>query len=268
MSSPKARLYHPSVIIPLVVSPDGDFITWKAHPDNAPWRRPTDRTLLAFARLRLANASEVGAFASKNGVLNALEVKPEFQRETDLSFSDGSVWRMGVQNTLCGREPIYLWQALAAQLHAMLRINSALKGRSRSPLPSIGADADWKTLGVLNGPLEDVREAQFFLMGWVNDWLRIGGVGLNLGITEWSPSRTDWKIQIAYGGLLGALAYRLLLIVVGESNLYACDGCGGPYVRTQRAPRPGQENFCPDCPEVAARRASKRWKSKKKVNLK
>jgi len=109
-----------------------------------------------------------------------------------------------------------------------------------------------------------VKSAQFFLMNWVNQWLRLGGVRLGLGITEWSASSTDWKMEVVYPGLLGALAYRLLLMVVGESRLYACDGCGEPYIRLKRLPRPGQENFCTDCTEVAARRASKRYKDAKK----
>src|SRR4051812_47604319 len=110
---PKARIYHPSIMMPASVSADGDFISWEDHHQDAPWRRPTDRTVLAFARLRHATATQIVDFASRNGVLRAFEIKPEFKRETDVSFTDGSVWRVDALPHGAGKEPIYLWQSLA-----------------------------------------------------------------------------------------------------------------------------------------------------------
>ncbi len=263
-------LYHPSVRIPARVRIEDDSLVW-AYDENQDWRRPTDRAVIAFSRLAEAPADQLREFAARYGVLKAARIKPRYQRETDIELPDDSIWRVGtdlaylvVEGHIEGREPIALWQFLARQMRAILRINAALKGRTRSPLPTVGTLEDWQVFGGTGLPLEDVRDAQFFLSSAVNDWLRFGGVWLELGITEWSRSRTDWKLEISYSGLIGALSYRLLLMVAGESSLYACDGCGQPYIRTKRAPRPGQENFCDDCEGVAQKRATQRYREKGK----
>ncbi|MDP8989488.1 MAG: hypothetical protein M3N41_05325 [Acidobacteriota bacterium] len=230
--------------------------------------RPTDRSVLAFSRLK--NEEAVCSYATRYGIFWAVEIRQEHQRERDLVLeADGTVWRLGDirsrafadvgQTHLSGKEPLALWFSLSARLRAILRVNAALKGRSRNPLPSTGTPEDWTALGA---PIpEDPRDAQFNLLQAVNWWLRIGGVRLELGITEFSRERTGWKLNVAYDGLAGGIAYRLLLMVIGESKLYACDGCGYPYVRDQqRAPRPGQENFCPDCPNAAQKRATERYR--------
>jgi hypothetical protein len=156
-----------------------------------------------------------------------------------------------------------LWLSLAERLRAVLKINAALKGRTLRSLPAPGSPEDWAVLG-RGPPPEDLRDAQFFLLHEVKWWLGIGRVHLELGIVNSSEKRTAWKLDVAYDGLAGGLAYRLLLMVTGESNLYACDGCGVPYISLKRAPRPGQENFCDDCDGVAQQRATQRYRQGKK----
>lgn len=271
MSKRAGGIYYPSVQIPTTVTVDGDYLRWddkKPDGQEAQWRRPTDRTLVEFSKLHSAPPESICDFARRYGVLRAFKVARKDRQDilpTDIEMPDGSVWVASNYAGGTAKEPIELWRYLSSKIGAILRINSYLKGRSRTPKPSPGLEEDWK---ILDGgdstapPLEDPRDAQFFLLHVINDWLRTGSVGLELSIANWSTRKTDWKLEITYSGLLGALAYRLLLTVVGESNLYACDGCGNPYIRTKRAPRPGQENFCDDCTEIAKRRASQRWKEK------
>jgi len=260
-------VFYPSVRIPKVVRVDGYFLKWEdSEPKQAQWRRPTDRTLIEFSKLSDAPEGVVCDFAKRYGVLRAFKLKRKYQEPTDIELPDGSVWGIGNIDAGSGSEPIALWIFLAKRLRAILRISSKLKGpregKPRKPAP--GSDEDWKTLDPEsdNPPIEDPQDAQFFLCHVINEWLVTSSVRLELGIAEWSREATAWKLAIAYNGLMGGLAYRLLLTVMGESNLYACDGCGCPYIRTKRAPRPGQENFCDDCTAIARRRASQRWKEK------
>jgi hypothetical protein len=232
------------------------------------WFTPTDRSLLQFASLAdvdLEHPGAIAAYARRYGVLGAARIKPKNEEPTDLTLDDGTVWRLGYDPQK-GIEPLELWKGLACELKAILRINAALKGRTKNPRPQIGTQDDWQVLlgdeGRLH-PIDDVRDAQFLLLTTVNEWLKRGGVRLQLGTTGWSKDRTAWILRVVFDGLAGGLAYRLLLMVTGESRLFACDGCGRPYIRLVRAPRPGQENFCEDCTEVARQRAVQRYRRRK-----
>jgi hypothetical protein len=266
MSTGKTGLHYPTVRIPTSVLIVDDFLRWEADGPlecEPQWRRPTDRTLTGFTKLHDKTPEAIREFAAGHGVLNMFRVSPKYQQRTDIKVSDGTIWGFGPGAAAGkGEEPLCLWRYFAKRLHSILRINCALKGRNRNPLPTAGLNEDWAILDPGGVPIEDPRDAQFFLLLTINELLRQGSVGLELGIAKWSQQSTDWKLDITYSGLLGALAYRLLLTVIGESNLYACCGCGNPYVRTKKAPRAGQENFCDDCTDIGQRRASQRWKEK------
>jgi hypothetical protein len=285
------RIHSPALQIPRQIRIDGEFLCWEdvslgdIGGEEPETRRPTDRMLLAFARLENAIPEEISAFAARYGALRVFEVKPGLMTENDLIVQPyGPIWHQPAWGSMPsrreseGKEPLALWRLLAARVRAILRINAALQGRARQPNPMVGTEADWDVIIKSFDPIvqacfevytdgrprpEDVIEAQFRLMLELQMWLRVGRVGLGLGITQLSRSRTSWKLQVTYVGLLGALAYQLLLNVIGESSLYACDGCGIPYIRLKRAPRPGQENFCDDCSEVPKRRAVQRYRQRR-----
>ena len=114
-------------------------------------------------------------------------------------------------------------------------------------------------------PNSDLFATQLLLGAVVNDWLKTGGVGLALA-PGWA--KTMWQVEVSFAGfynLFGALAYRMFLTVAGEENLYVCDACKTLYIRTERAPSPGQENFCgPDCRKISMKRAVQRFRSSAK----
>ena len=274
-----STIFFPPVLVPETVALEGELVAWgfprmsRAVYDDqrSSLARPTDRSLLAFTRLK--DAVSVCDYAKRYGILWAIQIKADYERETDIRLTDGTVWRLGdprvrvfagsdPTENLQGKEPLALWFLLAQRLRAALRISAALQGRARNPLPSVGSPEDWADLG--GSPPDEIRWAQNLLLREVNWWLGIGGVHLELGIVEFSEKHTEWKIDIAYEGLAGGLAYRLLLMVAGESSLYACDGCGRPHIRLKRAPRPGQENFCDDCTGVAQQRATQRYRKGKR----
>jgi hypothetical protein len=224
--------------------------------------------LVQFARLQ--TPSDVLQFARRHGVFGAKEVMktaPWMTSELRLEAAAGR-WCVSARGDSTDQEPVWIWLFLSRKARAILRIKASLKGQTRNPLPTIGTEDDWIAVAGPGEQFTDVRDAQFFLMLEVNEWLRIGEVGLRLGVTEWSRTKTDWKIEVGYGrdhgyNLFGQLAYRLFLCVAGQSRLYACSGCGNLYIRVKKAPCAGQDNYCDDCPELAARRASQRWKAKK-----
>ena len=245
---------------------DGLHLVWSYHNEQTiPQRRPTDRSVMQFSKLATADGASICAYARNHGVMEVVQIKPNHERDTDIKLTDGTIWRLGDRRAWAygKKEPIGLWRSLAARLRAVLKINAALKGRTRNPLPSVGTIEDWNALGG-GPPLEDVRDAQLFLRQEVNRWLLWGGIRLELGMSGLSVSRTKWELWLNYDGLIGGLAYRLLLMVIGEESLYVCDGCGEPYVRDKRAPRPGQENFCDNCTEVSRKRATERYRKRKR----
>ena len=257
---------HSYLRIPKSVNLEHGNLIWRyGKMPPSEFHRPTDNTLLKFSELATATGDAIREFARRRGVLEAAQIKPKYKQPTDIKLSDGTVWRLGVGDRIEGTEPLGLWQGLAREVRAILRINAALKGRTHNPSPTIGSPEDWEVLGE-GEPLEDVRDAQFFLQIVVNRWLMMGKVRMELQTTGFLADRTAWNLEIAYDALAGGLAYRLLLTVVGESRLYACTGCGRPYIRFARAPQPGQENFCDDeeCAKISRKRATERYLAEKR----
>lgn len=104
---------------------------------------------MKFSRLAEADEVSIRDYARRYGVLRAVQIKPEYEREKDIELTDGAIWRLGDKRAWAyGRkEPLGLWQSLARQLRAILKINAALKGRTKNPLPSPGSPEDWEMLG-------------------------------------------------------------------------------------------------------------------------
>ena len=227
------------------------------------WRKPMADTLIQFSKLHKAEPEVIAEFARCNGVFRAEKRIRELDRRAlDISLPDGSVWAMG-HLVGQGTEPLALWRHLSLRFRAILQINKELtrKGKFQSPMPAPGLPEHWKILGVEPAP-QNPADSQYYLLREINHLLESGRVGLGLGILALNHKRTDWKLRIFHGGLLGALAYQLLLMVGGGGG-YVCDGCSYPYIRTKRAPRPGVENFCTECEgRVPQQRATARHKIK------
>jgi hypothetical protein len=260
---PRGLIFKPDRI-----SLEEGWLTWQIPESSAPanWVRCTDRTLVDFSRIE--SESAVLKFAQRYGVFGAYPIEDDSPRQPDELRLDQTSGRWAVSGHFARREPVSLWLMLSRQVRAILRVNTGLKGRSRRPLPVVGSDDDWKSIAGDGPPFTEVEDAQFFLLTAVNEWLEVGQVGLRLGIVEWSRKRTAWKAEMHFGrgryNLFGQLAFQLFLSVAGEDRLYTCSGCRYPYIRLKRAPRAGQDNYCPDCEGLAALRASQRWKEKQK----
>ena len=72
-------------------------------------------------------------------------------------------------------------------------------------------------------------------------------------------------MQVDYHGFLfAALGLQLALSLAGAESLYTCSGCGFPYVRELKRPKPGTANYCPKCSArgVAKRRAVDTYREK------
>jgi hypothetical protein len=263
MTPTNSAIPHPAVRIPSSVKVRKGNLLWERGDE---WRTPTDRTVLAFSKLANAEDAQIAEFAARHGFLGMYHSSAKFLIGDEFQLPDGSLWATSETQGPSGSEPLLLWRMLARKVQAILRINTALNGRSERIDPWIGPIEDWRALDV-EGPLEslEVNDAQFYLCNWVNWLLTLGRIRLELGITAWSRQQTDWKLEVSYSGLIGGVAYRLLLMVVGESRLYSCTGCAQPYIRLKRAPRPGQDNFCDDCQAdgIPQQRATQRYRKGK-----
>src|SRR5450759_4806192 len=81
----------------------------------------------------------------------------------------------------------------------------------------------------------------------VRRWLDIGHVTVSF---EW-PARGRPAIALGSHSLFGGLALQLALTVGGGTRIYWCFGCGRLYERRRpaRAPKTGQDSYCPRCQE-------------------
>ncbi len=266
-------IIHRGVLLPATVAIKGADLVWGLNPLKQTYHDVSNQTVVDFAKLgRKSEPEAVRRYALRHGVLLATFAGNDRVRrsvmlpEDDaIRLDDGTYWRIGqVTSVLLGRrEPIDLWLTLARRLEALLAICAALRGRARQPEPTLGPEKNWKALLPPGQIPQDVGIAQWEFHDEINWWQKLGGVRLQLGAYPRWVMRPDWKLEIAYDGLIGGIAFQLLTLVVGN-KIYGCDGCGFPYIRDDRAPRPGQENFCPDCTKVAALRATQRYRARRK----
>jgi DNA-directed RNA polymerase subunit RPC12/RpoP len=261
---------HGSIFVPNDICLVDGWLSWKLPPRTGPsnWVRCTDMTLAKFTRLQ--KESEILQFAQRYGVFGAKQLRQDSDRlpsELSLEPKVGR-WCVSEACLMEDREPLWIWMFLIRQARAMIRVNAALKGRTHTSMPVVGDEEDWRAIVGPGEPFTDVLDAQFFLMRAVNRWLRIGGVRLGLDLMKLARNATEWRVVIECGdpggyNLYGQLAYQLFLSIAGEDRLYACSGCGSPYIRLNKAPRAGQDNYCPDCGKMARVRATQRYRRKK-----
>jgi len=101
---------------------------------------------------------------------------------------------------------------------------------------------------------------------WLSSWRAGRMQGLSDFAAQWNPDSERWELQVDYHGFLfAALGLQLALSLAGAESLYTCSGCGFPYVRELKRPKPGTANYCPKCGEkgVAQRRAVDAYRGKK-----
>jgi hypothetical protein len=125
-----------------------------------------------------------------------------------------------------------------------------------------GAAEDWEWLGGLCEHSRDFRD--YFSDGWrfgtgtsktnVEDqrvfiaseaslWLRLGRVGSRV----WPADGVDPGVRIVVDyafSALGAIAFQLALTISAAESFLTCSGCGVPYLRKKKRPKPGESNFC------------------------
>ncbi|MEW6143366.1 MAG: hypothetical protein AB1597_09500 [Chloroflexota bacterium] len=99
---------------------------------------------------------------------------------------------------------------------------------------------------------------KFFLRDGINEWLGDAGIKLELTWDSQEPTLT-----LTGGGIFGALGVQLLTAVTANT-LAVCSGCGKPYLRGVRKPKPGQRNFCSNCRSRVADRLRQRDLQKKR----
>jgi transposase-like protein len=237
-----------------------DRLTWGRGAERGSDVKPGDRLISDF--VKLADATSNGPFlkfARRYGVFFAEELPDETQSSNWLVLGDKR-WQV-----LSGRarltkqwEPVEFWRELSRYVRAILRVAAESK---RLP-PRLGDREDWRVLGLEPPPEIDLAEmAIHFVVAYL---VHIGGVGLILNSYCSNGQGMTWKFKIGYhGGLLGAIALQLALLIRGAENLYTCTGCGLPYLRAGKRPGRGQNNYCDACGLQRARRdADRRRKDK------
>ncbi|MBC8273672.1 MAG: hypothetical protein H8E40_01695 [Chloroflexi bacterium] len=143
----------------------------------------------------------------------------------------------------CGPEPIKRWLEYSSLALSYLNLAASLK-----------IDTGKRMRGL----------RQLFLQDRVNEWLGDAGIRLEL---NWSGNEP--VLTLVGGGVFGALGVQLLSAVT-RNTLAVCSGCGEPYLRKARKPKPGQRNFCPDCQSngVPNRLGQRDWQRIKKESQK
>lgn len=254
------------LFVPDAVHIDGQHLHWTVPKitGRSNWVKPTDRMLTAFIRLASSPDEAIARFAARYGVFGAVELKPDAPPQVNECEYGGARWLLSRdQFTPPIPEPLGLWRELSATVGAILGIAAEL---NHVP-PRTGLAEDWKTLGIDFDPSRDeVEDAQFLMKSVVNSWVEAGQISLRLHADGWSDRRTRWQAAIHIGGtynLIGGLSLQLMLAVAGAESLFTCSGCHLPYIRPNRTPKHGQNNYCDYCgPDRAKRDADRRRKDK------
>ena len=100
---------------------------------------------------------------------------------------------------------------------------------------------NWNPKGKLSYQQQRAYQREFIVQ-FVSSWLSLAGAGLTL----WWPDE-GISVREGGGGLFGALMIGLMHAIAGSERIYFCSGCKELYVRSQKRPKPGQRNWCPNC---------------------
>ena len=262
---------------------EGDAIRWKLA-GAARWQEVSRSTLNEFVKLWESDSAAILRFAKKWGVLAMQPAKvkgKELYRPCGESQTEGS-------------DPIAAWKYFSRRVCAVLNIAAALRQ------DKLGDLADWGIIASIDDTEESFNtayEKHKYGLGWylfpkpapnrnpieqgrqmiateVASWLSSWRAGRIQGISDfavqWNPGSARWELQVDYHGFLfAALGLQLALSLAGSESLYTCSGCGFPYVRELKRPKPGTANYCPKCSEkgVAQRRAVDAYREKKAETL-
>jgi hypothetical protein len=226
---------------------------------------PRKEAFDAFVRLWKQPSAHTLRFARKWGLLRINERPVESEEKT--------VWQ----------EPLSTWQHFSRRAHAILNIASNLDGGALGlaedwhALPDMRPHLNDETLSQLEGTLgmfrtwasrgsswdpdriPNLEEQRTLLMTEVAVWLKLGRTGFML-----VPNKNKWELVIDYNfRIFGFLALQLAA-AIARSDIYTCSGCGSPYPRERRLPKPGQANYCEECRsnKVALKDADRRRREK------
>lgn len=270
------------MIVPsgLSLDPTKEFLEWATIQGKRV--TPSPAMLNSFVVLWRRSPEAILQFAKKWGVLFIGE--------------DGRPGCKG-RSTTNRREPLEAWRYYSRRAHAILNIAAMLKRGKRpdkadwqvldalgSRITSLGAElgeypagfrilasnrlrtwssAQHALVPLSGGPAvcadQSSKVQQGIISIEVTTWLILGRVGFALAF---GGERS--QLEIYYNGcLFGALALQMALVLAGAKKLYTCSGCGTPYNREQKSPKPGQANFCKACGrKEAVSQANQRRKQK------
>ena len=218
----------------------------------------TEGMLDSFVKLR--DGTDALRFAETHGVLGLCEHGLPSEHnppplEVDLKSLSPSTWcRPQGWHEDSPWEPIDRWLYFSRQARAILQIAAALH---REEPPS---EEDWLTVYAgrpeLKGATRKLAESgsrdehQSHIEDAINKWLALGNVRPRF---HWGRERAP-SLRLG-ASTFGVLAIQLMSAVIRARDIYTCSGCGSPYFREGRKPKPGQRNFCgaDDCKRVAAR---------------
>ncbi len=209
----------------------------RAHPTGTPvdewpgWHRvdfDAQRALMAFLKVR--DAASVRSFATRYGPLWAC-TRHEFP----------CLWRgvpRGVFGSQCdwvNGEPIDWWLRAAAMMRSVVAAARRYKAGE-----SLRAD-DWRAMGYRPPAAPYGRGEGLLISAVVNGELQRYGVHVGL---RWDLA----ALEVAPGlGFLPALWQQLAAALAGGRPMAVCSACATPYLRSRRAPKSGQRNYCAEC---------------------
>jgi DNA-directed RNA polymerase subunit RPC12/RpoP len=264
------------VLVPGKIELDGEAIRWELG-GPARFQEISRSTLNEFVKLWELDSAAILRFAKKWGVLAIQPQGSVLSRPCGESMTEGC-------------DPIAAWKYFSRRACAVLNIAAALRQ------DKLGDLADWGVIASIDNTRESYKasfEEHKYGMGcyvfprpapnrnpveqgrrmvatesasWLSYWRADRMQGLSDFSVQWNPDHARWELQLDYHGFLfAALALQLALSLAGAESLYTCSGCGSPYVRELKRPKPGTANYCPNCGKkgVAKRRAVDAYREKK-----
>ena len=270
---------HGHVFVPGTIELDGDTLRWKVTR-NSKSVEISPSTLNEFVRLWRDDPPGILKFAKKWGVLAMQRLRDE----------ERVFYRPCGEGMLSGADPLVAWRYFSRRASAVLSIAAALR---QDRLGDLG---DWKAIASdcsTEESLDDALRRDLYGFGFnffersintkndldkarqvvareIQTWLSCWRAGRRGGMSDftliWNPHTSQWELRIDYHGyLFAALALQLALCIAGADSLFTCSGCGVPYVREAKRPKPGTANYCSKCNQkgVAQRRAVDAYRERK-----
>ena len=215
-----------------------DWLVYTLAEDSSPQKHTAGALLNRFIRLQGRSASEIAAFAKREGVLELCE---EHGVPRHHGYTRKSIRRPGsgacplsheeeLGGYLTAREPLELWRRYSRRAGGLIYI-SALLAIGESVPGQLWQDSALAEIDYASPAAKGAEIQQQLIASAINRWCSLGRLRIRIEWNDGAPETRFWS-----PGLFGRVGLALVQAVGRTGGLAHCSHCNLLYLPSRKPP--------------------------------